>query len=442
MQYGLIIFSLAFLIRTINLLLQDLNIDSYILEDQKIYWEWSLKHAYLEHSSVPKDLLSERMPGAFLYFEFLQWLTNKNLFKVLLIQSVLDSITCVIISNCAYLINKNLKLYVGLFAAFSPLMIIVSSQVLSDTLFLFTFVGSLYFLLKFYSTKGENYYIFFAAIMLGFSTYVRAATFPFVFLSLPIVYFLVRSYKNNFYQSFIVTSLFLVLALAPVNQRLLENLEEGRGFLLTSQTGSHMAYWMVPGVLTIKSDYDRSKSVEYVNSEIEKLGGFTGDPFEDSNKLSKISLNILSKQSPVNIAYAWLRASLINTIVSPILIDNRVRKLTHPSFADEGNIIVWFEKLISHKDNMKYAIIIIVSSILTAISAILFFGGFIILYKNSKVFCFLALPIIIYFCLITGPTFSPKYCIPFVPIVFFLQALFLNKLFIFYENWVNSKKNN
>ena len=72
MKTGLIVFLLALFIRIVNLLILPLDIESYIFEDQRLYWEWSLKNAYLPWSEISKDLLSERMPGSFLFFEFLQ----------------------------------------------------------------------------------------------------------------------------------------------------------------------------------------------------------------------------------------------------------------------------------------------------------------------------------------------------------------------------------
>ena len=130
MKFGLLIFSLAFLIRFINLLFLDLNINNYIIEDQKFYWEWSLKSAYLPWGELSAELLSERMPGTFWFFAFLQWLTNANLFLILTIQSLLDSCTCVLIFRCAGLINKKYELYAGFFAAASPTMVVISSQIL------------------------------------------------------------------------------------------------------------------------------------------------------------------------------------------------------------------------------------------------------------------------------------------------------------------------
>ena len=68
MKLGLIIFLLAFTIRFINLFFLDLDVQTYLIEDQKFYWEWALKDAYLPWGDIPFSLLSERMPGAFFLF--------------------------------------------------------------------------------------------------------------------------------------------------------------------------------------------------------------------------------------------------------------------------------------------------------------------------------------------------------------------------------------
>ena len=70
MKLGLIIFLLAFSVRFINLFFLDLDLQTYLIEDQKFYWEWALKGAYLPWGDVSFSLLSERMPGAFFYLSY------------------------------------------------------------------------------------------------------------------------------------------------------------------------------------------------------------------------------------------------------------------------------------------------------------------------------------------------------------------------------------
>ena len=60
--------------------------------------------------------------------------------------------------------------------------------------------------------------------------------------------------------------------------------------------------------------------------------------------------NLSDILSLFNISYAWIRSSALNIIISPILIDNRVRNMSHPPFAKEGNIVKWMKNLILNKD--------------------------------------------------------------------------------------------
>ena len=438
MKLGLIIFLLAFIVRFINICFLDLNEETFLIEEQKFYWEWSLNFAYLPWGEISNSILSERMPGAFLFFEAIQWLTNKSIFLVLTIQAIVDSFTCVIISSCAYMINNKYRLSTGLFAAFSPLLIIISSQVLSDTLFLFAFVSSLYFLLKYYYSSKKEYYIICSGILLGVTTFIRAATFPFIFLSLPIIYFVLKSQKNkNLPKVLIFFFLFLLSALGPIAPRLYDNIVNNNSFVLTSQAGSHAAYWVVPGVLSFTKGLNRENAVNYANIEIDKAGGLTGDSYKDSKIMMDVSIDILSNQNFIITAYAWIRASVLNTIIAPVLIDNRVRNMKHPSFSESEEVKDWLYNIFFNKEYLKYTNIIVISLFITIFSAITLFFGFYFFFKDNYMLSILSLLIIIYFCIITGPTISPKYCLPYVPIIFYLQAIFLDKLIFFIKKRKN-----
>jgi len=441
MKFGLLIFSLAFLIRFINLLFLDLNINNYIIEDQKFYWELSLKSAYLPWGELSAELLSERMPGTFWFFAFLQWLTNANLFLILTIQSLLDSCTCVLIFRCAGLINKKYELYAGFFAAASPTMVVISSQILSDTIFLFMFACSLYSLLRFIYIRNSIYSLFFCALFLGISAFVRATNFPLIFLSLPIIFLvtILNNYSNK--KSIFCIGLFFLIALFPVSNRWFNNIIYNESFSLTSQAGSHVAYWMIPGILSISKDMDRSTSLNYVKSRINKAGGLTGKTYLDSKIMLQVSKDIISEQSLHHLSYAWLRSSVLNIVSPAILLDSRVRNLPHPSFSESKNIMQWVKSLLFKKENLYYGKVLFISLIISIFIGITFTIGTYYFVKDNLIISIIAFLIIFYFSLITGPVISPKYCAPFVPIIIYLQSITLEKLFNFIYYRYNSKNN-
>ena len=156
--------------------------------------------------------------------------------------------------------------------------------------------------------------------------------------------------------------------------------------------------------------------------------------YQNSKLMLEVSKGIISKEPLLDISYAWLRSSILNIIVSPILIDHRVRSLEHPSFARTGNIIQWLKKLTINKQNIFYINILIISLIFTTFSGISFIMGFYIFFKTNIILSIASFFVIAYFCLITGPTISPKYCMPFLPIIFYLQAISLDKLIVFIKH--------
>ena len=272
------------------------------------------------------------------------------------------------------------------------------------------------------------------ALFLGISTFIRAATFPLIFICLPIVFLVIKNKHKSYLKTSINLFVFFILSIAPISNRLVDNILHNNTYSLTSQTGSHVAYWMVPGVLSISQGLDRESSVKLVNEEIVKLGGVLNEPYKDSNIRIRASLNILQQEKIYYITYAWIRSSVLNVISSPILIDYRVRSLPHPSFSEKSNIIKWFNEIINNEKYYFYLFILLITLIFSIFSIYSLLFGYLIFFKSNFYLSIMSILIITYFCLITGPTISPKYSLPFLPILIYLQAISLDKLFFFVKN--------
>jgi len=212
LKVWIVIFLSALLLRVINILFHNLDISQYIYEDQYLYWDWASKGAYTTWSNIAPETLTERMPGIFWFYEMLMWAFGKSLFLILLTQVVLDSLTCVIMSKSAKIIEKDLESIVGFLAAISPTMIITSSQILSDTLYLFFFSISVYFFLKSYHEKFILSSII-SGLMLGLSTLIRVSSYPLIILSV-LVLFLTNFIKGRSKLKIVIAaSLFFIFAL-------------------------------------------------------------------------------------------------------------------------------------------------------------------------------------------------------------------------------------
>tara|TARA_X000000950_G_scaffold289390_1_gene412774 strand:- start:4582 stop:5943 length:1362 start_codon:yes stop_codon:yes gene_type:complete len=429
----LVFFLLAFITRISYVYLQN-PVPEKLIEDELLYWNASL--LYLEKGYLENSLLAERMLGVFIYVKTLLVLSFKNLKLYLSLQSILDALTCIIIYKTGSLIIPKQKIYLFFSAAFSPLMIILSSQVLSETIFLFFFTIFLYFSIKI--TLLQKYLFFniaIAGLFLGLSCSIRTITYPLVFLSIvPLIIILIK--KNVIkLKIFIASIIFLLFSLLPISSRINDNLKLHDSFSLTSQAGIHLAYWVAPMIISETKNINRKDAIKLIN-EIAKKYTLTGDYYDDDKIFRKIGLEALSNISKINIAYHWVKAMLINLAAPSILIDKNLRSLPHPSFYETGKVSLWVKLLFSNKEYFNYLLIISLASITCLFTLISLILGPIYFYKNHKIIFYLSILYILYFSIITGPVLSPKYIFPILPCIFLYQAITFCKIVNFLKPFI------
>ena len=438
MKVWIVIFLSALLLRVVNILFHNLDISQYLYEDQYLYWDWASKGAYTSWSTMAPETLTERMPGIFWFYEMLMWAFGKSLFLILLTQGVLDSLTCVIMSKSAKIIEKDLESIVGFLAVISPTMIISSSQILSDTLYLFFFSISVYFFLKSYYEKLILSSII-SGLMLGISALIRVSSYPLIILSV-LVLFLSNFIKGRSKLKIVfAASLFFLFALIPISSHLKNNIVNYNTLALTSQTGAHLSYWFLPNILSISKGYDREKSLKIINERINSKGGLTKNPYQNSKVRSVVAIQMLSEQNIGHIIYSFGRAATINIFSSALLIDQRTRSLPHPSFINSHSITQWLNTISNNKYFFSYFLLLGFSLLMTLILIPLTISGFIIFLFKDLYLTALSCMLIIFFILITGPNISPKYVLPYISIIFLWQASAIKYFMDYYKRKINNQ---
>ena len=428
MHYSLIIFLGSFLIRIIYILFQGGNLEEKLIEDELLYWTWSMKGAYTLDGEISKNLLAERMPGAFYYYQFLISLTANKINHILYIQALLDSITCFVMARCVskFYSEEFLKVYV--LAAISPLMIIMCSQTLSETLFLFLFTCFIFFTIRTFYSKKIILNLFLAGSFLGLTTFVKTITYPLIILLFfPIAIILVIKNHNKL-KITLSMFLFLIGAFLPISERLINNIKIHKTLSLTSQTGTHLAYWVTPAVISYTKDVNRQRALEIINDEVKNKGSFKNDAYKDSKLLANTAFSMLKDVSYLDLTYLWARGSLLNILSPSILLDKNVRKLPHPSFYSVAEPLKWIKELFYTKDYHYYLLIVLTSSISSAFILLSLLLGPIELFKKDKFIFIVSISYILFFCIITGPVISPKYIVGILPCLFLYQAITLSKL--------------
>ena len=433
------LFFLALLVRICFIFFQGSNLEQYLIEDELLYWKNSLD--FLNTGELNKDVLNERMPSIFIYYKILLWLTSNSLQYLLYIQAVIDSFSCFIIYKIASLITPRQKLFVYASAVLSPLMIILSSQVLSETIFLFFFTFFLYFTAKVSLEKYNLFvYIIFSGLFLGLATSIRSITFPLMFLSLIPLTVIFINKKVIRLKLCMLLSIFLFTALLPISSRLINNIKIHNSYSLTSQTGTHLAYWIAPTILAESKNINRSEAIQIIKKEKPKYL-FTDDAYKNDVLLKKIGLKVLSEISLHKILYLWGKGMIINISSPSILLDKKLRSLPHPSYYEIGDPVKWIRALVQKNTYHDYLMIILLATITSIFSIFSFIIGPIALYKQNRFVFYLSLLYISYFLIITGPVLSPKYIFPILPCIFLYQAITLVKIKeAFYASFKKNKK--
>ncbi len=418
-------FFFAVFIRILFLLLQN-PLPENLIEDELLYWQGAL--SYLEKGYLENSIKTERMSGVFIYLKILLLISFKNLKALLILQSIIDALTCVVIYKTGKMIFPKQQFYIGLSAIFSPLMIIISAQVLSDTIFLFFFSLFLYFSLKVILSNNKLFFnIALSGLLLGLSTSIRSITYPLIFLSLlPFVVILVRKKIFRYKISF-VCIVFLFFSILPISLRLFNNIQNHNSYSLTNQTGIHLAYWVIPTMLTETLNISRKEALEIVNKERNKYI-FTNDPYKNDKLLRKVSYEVLSNIEKTDIFIQWCKGAIINLTAPSIFLNKDLRALPHPSFYETGNLLEWLRLLATKSEYFNYFIIIILSSITSLFTIASLIIGPLFIFKENKVLFFLTLLYLLYFLLITGPVLSPKYIFPILPCIFLYQGITIYKI--------------
>jgi len=145
------IFCIAFLIR-IGYVVLFVEIEYLVIEDQSLYIQ--LAQEFLVSGFL--GVTPERTPGYPLFLSIISNTSNDSLWNVVIIQIILDSVSCVIIALMAKSLFESGFWFAGFLSAFNLNMIVLSASILTDTLFLFFFVLFLFSLIKYLNLFRKN----------------------------------------------------------------------------------------------------------------------------------------------------------------------------------------------------------------------------------------------------------------------------------------------
>ena len=230
-------------------------------------------------------------------------------------------------------------------AALSATLIIFSSQILTDTLFLFFFslmlLAGAHFLLR--PTRSLA---LLAGLAGGLALATRVGIAPLLIAAVPLI-FIVASWRwRSYRRGFVAALVFTIAAAAPITPLLLRNALAYGSFDLTTQTGDHLAFWIVPLVAERADGTPFDASVARMQALYRQRLADSGlneksNPFLLSGLKGKLAREEMARLPLAAFVKSWLEGMVVNLAAPALLADPRVRALPKPSFYNTPGTTLW-----------------------------------------------------------------------------------------------------
>jgi len=437
---GILIFFIALLVR--------IGYVFFFIDAEYLFIEDQMEYIYLAREFSNSGFLgvaTERVPGYPFFMSFIYTLFGKGVWNVILVQILLDSVSCVVIASMAQSLFGKGFFIAGILSAINLNMVILSASILTDSLFLFLFILFLFSLLK-YLHNDSVMWFFLLTLFILLATLVRASSY--YLLPILLVWLMIlRLWKGD---TILTIGKFIVLYLAiasiflgGIHQR---NYHEYGSTEFVSQTGVGILGWIVPGVYQYsgQGSYQEGQSMakKKLDAALQRdnLKILPKNPFEDSSYRANVGKDILLEMGVVNIIKSWVVGATVNMLAPSVSFSPALRAIDHPSFyKTKGDSLT--DKLFNYIKNSSvflYILILAIGSISSVLFAVLALLGIFKIFSNvSYVKIITLLFLVFYFLAITGPIIGVKYRLPIEPILILFATCFLNKYFIKYGR--NSK---
>jgi 4-amino-4-deoxy-L-arabinose transferase-like glycosyltransferase len=422
------VFALALLVRLINLAFLRGN-DAYFAEQDTIGY-WALGAALARPDGFWPTLLSmtDRMPLYPLLLAGVRHSFGDVPGMVAIIQAVIDAGTCTLIAALGALISPLAGLIAGILAALSPTLIVLSTQILTDTLFLFFFTLMLLAGARFLLCPTIGLAMF-AGLSGGLALATRPAVAVLLAAAVPLVFVVALVQRRSFAPALAAVTLFAVAAAAPIAPVLLRNIVHYGSFDLTSQTGDHLAAWIVPLVTQRADGTPYQTTVDRVEARYRQALAQRGanappNPFTRAAVKAEVAREEMARLPLAAYVKAWLEGMVVNLAAPALLVDPRVRALPKPSFYNTPGASLWEKGRAYVFDDPGRYQLLLVSGLMAMIPFLALEAiGFVMLARTLPWAAAFAGGVLAYFLLVSGPVATPKYRLPMEPVLIVLAAL-------------------
>ena len=422
------VFVFALAIRLINVALLKGDASFFAEADTLGYWALGTELAKPGALWPTLTSLTYRMPLYPLLLAGTESVFGDAPRAIAVVQAVIDAGTCSLIAALGALLSPRVGWTAGILAALSVTLVVFSSQILTETLFVFFFtlmlLAGAHFLLR--PTCGLAFLAGFAG---GLSLATRPAAAVLLVAAVPLVVVVVLRHQRRLVPALVAASLFIVGAVVPVAPVWLRNVLHYDSFRLMSETGDHLALWIVPLVTQRADGTPYQTTMERIEARyrqrLAELGlDDASNPFQRDAVKTEVAREAMAHLPFAAYAKAWLEGMMVNLAAPALLDDPRVRALPKPSFYNTRGTTLWERaRAYLFDDPGLYQVLLLAGLIGMVPFLVLEAIGFVMLARMLPWAAVLAGGVLAYFLLLNGPVATPKYRMPMEPVLIVLAAL-------------------
>jgi hypothetical protein len=300
-------------------------------------------------------------------------------------------------------------------------------QILTDTLFLFFFALMLLAGARFL-LRPSAVLALCAGVTGGLSLATRPAVAPLLAAAMPVFFVVALVRRRSFSLAVSSAVLFAVAAAVPIAPVLWRNVVQYQSFSLTSQSGDHLALWIVPLVTQRADGTPYQVSVDRMEARYreraERSSSEASNPFRRAALKTELAREEMARLPLGAYAKAWLEGMLVNLAAPALLSDPRVRALPKPSFYNTAGATLWERaRAYLFDEPGPYQVLLLVGILATLPFLVLEAIGFVMLARNMPWAAAFAAAVLAYFLLLNGPVAAPKYRLPMEPVLIVLAAI-------------------
>jgi hypothetical protein len=324
-------------------------------------------------------------------------------------------------------------LIAGILAALSVTLLVFSTQILTETLSLFFLTSMLLAGAHFLRSPTPGLALL-AGVAGGLALATRPAVALLVAAAVPLVFVIAMVRRRGFAAALAAAALFAAAAAAPTAPLLARNVIHYGHFSLTSQTGDHLAAWIVPLVTQRAHGTPYQVTRDRMDGQYRQTLAARGlaadaNPFVRAAVKAEIARDEMARLPPTAYANAWLEGMAVTLGAPALIADPRVRALPKPSFYDTPGASLWEKtRVYLFDDPGRYQLLLVAGLLTTLAFLALEAVGFVMLARTLPWAAVFAGGMVAYFLLLSGPVATAKYRLPMEPVLIVLAAIPLARL--------------